>query len=144
MGYQPTRPRSQSPTGSVASRTSRTSKASRSSKKSQNSDKQQSQRPKTPAEDEAQETAFCVLADLLVFNTKTHTWTFPRPSVASHSSGQSSTTSSPGSSPGPTSSSLGPSSRYAHLSCITNNCLVILGGQCVFRPQPVAHCSFSC
>lgn len=103
--------RPNSPALSSSSKASRGSKASKSSRKSH--DKQQQ-----PAQT-LEETPFCVLNDLIIYNTATNTWQFPRPSVSSYDTA----------SPGLTLPSQGPAPRYAHLSCITNNCLVVLGGQ---------------
>lgn len=110
MGYQPSSSRPQSPAGSVSSRTSKASRNSKSSRKS--AEKQ------APAIEE--EPQFCVLADLVVFNTVSRTWSFPAPPVAAANDDASTVNSTALS---------GPSARYAHLSVTTNNCLVIIGGQ---------------
>jgi hypothetical protein len=56
------------------------------------------------------ETGLCVLSDLIVYDTIVGAWQSPLTANAGHDQPP-------------------PSARYAHLSCITNNCLVILGGQ---------------
>lgn len=73
-----------------------------------------------------------MLNDLVIFDTRTKTWSFPNPAVVSSTgapapSGSPNPTNSPGPGAGPAPPS--PSPRYAHLSCIANNCLVIIGGQ---------------
>jgi hypothetical protein len=105
MGYQRAPSRSQSPTGSTSSRNSGRSRAS-----------------KSPQQDPA-DPGLCVLADLIVYDTVRRIWSFPTIPVVSTSSN------SPTASPHSTTTPLGPSPRYAHLSCISNSCLVILGGQ---------------
>ncbi|GAA94878.1 uncharacterized protein L969DRAFT_94170 [Mixia osmundae IAM 14324] len=67
-----------------------------------------------PAADEP-ETGLCVMNDLIVFDTHTQTWSHPTTSTALIT---------------PLAEPVrGPSARYAHLSSISNDCLVILGGQ---------------
>jgi hypothetical protein len=71
--------------------------------------------PQSPTETQDTEPAdiesgLCVLSDLIVYDTVAGSWLSP---LTSNSA--------------PTQPS--PSARYAHLSCITNNSLVILGGQ---------------
>lgn len=123
MGIESSTPspdsRPNSPALSNSSKASRGSKASKDSKSSRKSNDQQRQQTQQQQQQTQEETPFCVLNDLVIYNTATNTWHYPRPSVASYE------TASPGLSP----PSQGPAARYAHLSCITNNCLVILGGQ---------------
>lgn len=105
MGYQHAPSRPESPAGSVSSRNSGRSRQS-----------------KSPQQDAA-DPGLCVLADLIIYDTVKNTWSFPSPPVVSTTAG------SPNTSPHSATMPLGPSPRYAHLSCISNSCLVILGGQ---------------
>ena len=140
MGYSLPNSRSQSPAGSVHSKASVNSRGSkRSDKERQQQQQQQQQRDEEPADqgvrrcaDASTDRQLCVLNDLVIFDTRTKTWSFPNPAVVSSASppgpaGSPNPTNSPGPSAGPT--PLSPSPRYAHLSCIANNCLVIIGGQ---------------
>ena len=121
MVYKP-RSRTHSPAGSVSSRTSQNSRNSKSSRGSRSQ-----QQPESGDESEV---GFSVSSDLFVYNTVTRVWSFPTPSRAPNSTQPSSPASSPLiSTPTTATSQTGPSPRYAHLSCITNNCFIILGGQ---------------
>lgn len=60
-----------------------------------------------------------------MYDTIRGTWSFPELPVTSTSLG----TGSPSASPVHSITPMGPSPRYAHLSCIANGCLVVIGGQ---------------
>lgn len=137
MGYSLPSSRSQSPAGSVNSRASANSRGSKRSDKDKQAQREEEPSDQGVSTDGSRWTLgdavqLCVLNDLVLFDTKTKTWSFPSPSVVS-ATGVSTASGSPGPSSSPNSATglplLGPSPRYAHLSCIANNCLVIIGGQ---------------